>query len=344
MGRDSVPSAGAIRLGHLRALLAVEQQASFSRAAEQLGTTQSTVSAQLAKLENALGFPLVDRHEGCLTSAGQVVARHARHVVAELHALDSDLANLRGEIDGLVRVGLIATTSQWLTPLLLDAAQRDYPAVKVNIEEDTSVALVDRLVDAHIDLAVIASSAVRSGVIFEPLFEEELIAAIPTSARAPSDHFVGLAELVEYPLILPVQNTAYRDELDRAARASNVTMRPIAEVDGVRLIAALVAEGHGAAVLPATAVRGWPDDLCYLRNIRDLPPRTIGVARPTTAASHAAIRAVQASIADLISKSLSSINGLLPRSAVAEGVGLPGPGRMTDHSGSDSVVVDGRFS
>ena len=73
-------------------------------------------------------------------------------------------------------------------PLLLDAAERDYPAVKVNIEEDTSVALVDRLIDAHIDLAVIASSAVRSDVIFEPLFEEELIAAIPTQRSAPSRH------------------------------------------------------------------------------------------------------------------------------------------------------------
>jgi len=293
-------------------LLAVEEQASFSRAAEQLGMVQSNVSAQLAKLENALGVHLVDRHGGCLTPEGRVAARHARRVSAELHALDSDLANLRGEIDGVVHIGLIATAAHWLTPLLLHGAQHCYPAVRVIVEEGTSVGLVDRLVDAHVDLAVIDGSAVRSDVIFEALLEEELIAAIPASAQQPSDHFIGLGELAEYPLILPAQNTAYREQLDYAARSSNVTFRPIAEIDGVRLIAALVAEGHGAAILPATAVHGWPSDRYHLRSIRGLPPRTIGVARPTLAAGHAAIRAIDALLGELIARELRTINGLRP--------------------------------
>ncbi|MEO8694486.1 MAG: LysR family transcriptional regulator [Acidimicrobiales bacterium] len=302
----------AVTLSQLRVLLAVEEQASFSRAAEHLGMVQSNVSAQLAKLETALGVHLVDRHAGCLTPEGRVAARHARRVGAELHALDSDLANLRGEIDGVVRIGLIATAALWVTPLLLHAAQRGYPAVRVIVEEGTSVGLVDRLVDAHIDLAVIDGSAVRSDVIFEALFEEELIAAIPTSAHQPSDYFIGLGELAEYPLILPAPHTAYREALDDAARSSSVTLRPIAEVDGVRLIAALVADGHGAAILPATAVHGWPDGLCYLRSIRGLPPRAIGVARPTIAAGHAAIRAVNALLGELIATELAATNGLRP--------------------------------
>ena len=316
---------------------------------------QSNVSAQLAKLETALGVHLVDRHGGCLTPEGRVAARHARRVSAELHALDSDLANLRGEVDGLVHIGLIATAAQWLTPLLLHAVQCEYPAVRVIVEEGTSVGLVDRLIDAHVDLAVIDGSAVRSDVIFEALFEEELIAAIPAWAKQPSEHFIGLGELAEYPLILPVENSAYREELDHAARSSNVTFRPIAEIDGVRLIAALVADGHGAAILPATAVHGWPGDLCYLRSIRGLPPRTIGVARPTLTAGHAAIRAIDALVGELTARELQTMNGLKPLSAnrvrVINGViastSRQRPrlvrGWVADNPGAAAVVIDGRL-
>src|SRR5512141_1078496 len=80
--------ASAVTLRQLRVLLAIEEQASFPRAAEQLGMVQSNVSAQLAKLETALGVHLVDRHGGGLTPEGRVAARHARRVGAELDALD----------------------------------------------------------------------------------------------------------------------------------------------------------------------------------------------------------------------------------------------------------------
>jgi LysR family hydrogen peroxide-inducible transcriptional activator len=272
---------------------------------------------------------LVDRHGGCLTPEGRVAARHARRVGAELHALDSDLANLRGEIDGVVHIGLIATAADWLTPLLLHAVQHCYPAVRAIVEEGTSVALVDRLVDAHVDLAVIDSSAVRNDVIFEALFEEELIAAIPSSAQQPSDHFIGLGELAEYPLILPAPNTAYREQLDHAACSSSVTLRPTAEVDGVRLIAALVAEGHGAAILPATAVHGWRGERCYLRSIRGLPPRTVGLARPTIATGHAAIRAVKVLLGELITQELEAMRGLRP----------PSPHRATSSHIDDHFIA-----
>lgn len=113
----------------------------------------------------------------------------------------------------------------------------------------------------------------------------------------------------------------------------NVTFRPIAEIDGVRLIAALVADGHGAAILPATAVHGWPGDLCYLRSIRGLPPRTIGVARPTLTAGHAAIRAIDALLGELIARELPTMNGLKPLSAnrVASSMASQPAHHTTDH-------------
>jgi DNA-binding transcriptional LysR family regulator len=308
--RVTSETAGAIRLVQLRALLAVERNGSFSAAAEELGTVQSNVSAQVANLERELGVCLVDRRGGCLTPEGHVTARHARRVTAELTTLVNDLDSLFGNVVGQVRVGLISTVAQWLVLPLLDSAHDMHPGMSMILEEGTSVALLDRLLDGHADLAVVDQATVRADFTFDALFTEELIAAVPRSAQRPSDHLVTLRELAQYPLMLPAQHSAYRAVVDRAAEASEVVLHPVAEIDGVRLLATMVAAGHAAAVLPATAVAGWAEDVCHIRPIDGLPPRTIGLARVATVSEGMAARAVRFLVTEVVAQQLDAVAGL----------------------------------
>ena len=67
---------------------------------------QSNVSTHVARLERELGVTLVDRTGGVLTEEGEAVVRRARRIQAELDALDADVAALRDEVTGTVRLGL----------------------------------------------------------------------------------------------------------------------------------------------------------------------------------------------------------------------------------------------
>src|ERR1700681_1241393 len=102
----------------LSALLAVDEHGGFSAAADALHTVQSNVSSHVARLERELGVILVDRHAGRLTEEGQVVVAGARRIAGELDGVVADLAALRDEIVGTVRLGMIGTTARWFVPRL----------------------------------------------------------------------------------------------------------------------------------------------------------------------------------------------------------------------------------
>jgi len=82
-------------------------------------------------------------------------------------------------------------------------------------------------------------------------------------------------------------------QLDREAAAVGVTLRPQAEVDGLRLVASLTFEGFGAAVLPATAVPTWLAGAWRRVPVDGLAPRRVGLAHRRRARLSAPARAVR---------------------------------------------------
>src|SRR5438477_5803282 len=142
-------------LRQLNAVVAVAEYGSFSAAADALHTVQSNISTHVARLERELGCPLIDRAAGCrLTEEGQAVVERARRVSAELEALVADVAALRHEVTGNVRLGVIGTTARWLVPRLLPAMAERHPKVHMVIVEATSTSLEPQLAD-RLDLAVV---------------------------------------------------------------------------------------------------------------------------------------------------------------------------------------------
>ena len=142
-------------LRQLNALLAVADTGSFSAAARQLHTVQSNVSTHVARLEKELGVVLVDRATGQLTEEGEIVARRARQIQAELDALAADVASLHDEVAGSVRLGVIGTTARWLVPPLLVAFTERHPKVGLVVVDATTSSLLPQLVGGRLDLAVV---------------------------------------------------------------------------------------------------------------------------------------------------------------------------------------------
>jgi DNA-binding transcriptional LysR family regulator len=303
----------------LRALLAVADHGTFSAAADVLHTVQSNVSAHVARLEKELGATLVNRAAGQLTEEGLAVASRARRVVGELDAIPTDLAALRDQVVGTVRMGMIGTTARWLVPKLLDLAAVRHPKLRLVTIDAGSATQEPQIRAGHLDLAVVMLPVSAPDLTYTPLFDEDLVLVVPADSSLGRRESIELAELARLELLLPPVGTAFRDELDAASRPAGVVLQPKAELDGVRLIASLTFDGHGPSILPATAVPVYLRGLWRLVRVEGMPRRHVGVVRRASAVPSAPIGAVLAMLTELALDPASRPEGLHPPSVASDG-------------------------
>jgi DNA-binding transcriptional LysR family regulator len=282
-----------MELRHLEAVAAVAEHGSFSAAADAIHTVQSNVSSLVARLERELGATLVDRSMSRLTPEGEVVVARARRVLDEIAALKADLAGLKNEVSGTVRLGMIGTTARWLVPALLAVVSARHPKLRLIVTEGTTTGLEPHVASGRLDAAVLSFPIPGRDLVIEELFEEDLVLVVPTD-HDPLDgrHAVEIGELERFDLLLPPQGTPFRAEIDALARPRGVRLRARAELDGVRLIASLTFEGFGPAILPATAVPRHLRDRFRHVAILGMPPRRVGLVQRSRGLPSAATRAL----------------------------------------------------
>ena len=265
-----------MEIKQLQSLVAISEHGTFSGAAKALQTVQSNISAHIARLEKELGTVLVDRASGTLTDEGEMVLNRARRILHEMEDIDADIHSLGEEAIGDCRIGTLGTTARWLMPPLLNSLTRHHPGVRTTIIEGATSALLLRLASGEVDAAIVHFPIQDPSLDVTELFAEELLLLAPTKHVLAERESISLEELSEFPLLLAPRGTAQRRIIDRAAATRGVALRSQAEIDGVRLMASLVFEGFGPAIVPASAAPGWLKGEFVRISVPDLPRRVVG--------------------------------------------------------------------
>lgn len=278
-----------MELRQLDALLAVAEEGSFTAAADRLRTVQSNVSEQVKQLEQELGVPLFVRtRRGTVpTEFGETVLDRVRHVRSELDAMHQDLSMLQGLETGHATLGVIGTVSRWLVPQVVAEMRRVAPRVSMRINESASERLVAEVATRELALAIVTEPVVDNRVVVEHLLDEALVGVVPPGLRIGRGP-VSLADLTTHRLILPPTGNPLRDEIEAAAREERVPLHVDVEVEGVRLIADLVAAGAGVSILPEQSI-ARDDGSLRTVPIEGIPRRRLAMV---------ATREVQLSLAD----------------------------------------------
>jgi DNA-binding transcriptional LysR family regulator len=299
-------------LRQLSALVGVAETGSFSAAARAMHTVQSNVSTHVARLERELGATLVDRSSGSLTPEGQVVVRRARHILVELDAIVTDVAAVRDEVVGLVRIGCIGTVGRWLVPLVLERVTSQHPKIRVQVVDATTTSLVPQLLADNLDLAIVNLPVNDPDLVTEHLFDEDRIVIAPLGHPLAGRGSVHLTDLGDHDLLLEPKGTSFRDELDAEAAAVGITLRPRAEVDGLRLIATLAFQGFGAAIVPATAAPHWLAGQWERVAVEGLARRQVGLARRRRGFLSAPARALREAVQQTVTLESGDLEGVHP--------------------------------
>lgn len=285
---------------HLDALLAIAETGSFSAAAEMLHTVQSNVSEQIRQLERELGVPVLvrGRRGATPTEFGRVVLERARRIRGELESMRVDLSLLQGLEAGHASLGVVGTASRWLVPALVEDLRERAPGVHLRINEGASERLAAEVVAHEVTMAVVTEPILDARLAVEHLLEEDLVGLVPGNVElGPAP--VPFSALAALSLILPPAGNPFRLEIDEVAAAHGLTLSVPVEVEGVRLIADLVAAGRGASILPETAV---PFGRSNLRTvpIAGMPPRRLALVTARHAYLSLADRAVRDAVKRLV--------------------------------------------
>jgi DNA-binding transcriptional LysR family regulator len=285
----------------LRALLAVADAGSVTRAAELLNIVQPAVSRQLRLLEEDLGTPLFERsRQGmALTEAGQILVDYARRALHELERARAEIRPSKGAAEavrGIVTLGLLPSTAEVVSSALLSAVRASHPDIQLRLSTAYTGYLQTWLEQGDIDASLLYGLQQSNAIDATPLLIEPLWLVGPPAAGLSAQQPVLLADCRDKTMILPGAAHGLRSLVDIACAEAGITLLLSAETDSMRIQRSLVLGGHGYTILPQIAVA---EDVA--RGILSAAPltapelqRTIVLATPTTRRITAATRCVLA--------------------------------------------------
>ena len=242
----------------------VAELGSFSKAALVLDIAQPALSRQVRSLETALRETLLLRNGRgvVLTEAGQRLYEHGVNILQALAQAENDMGERRDEPLGRITIGLPPSVGRQLTLPLIDGFQRRCPKARLAIVEGLSSHITEWITTGRVDIGLLYNPEAPPALEITPVIEESLCLVSPRTASpgtapaiaAPTAVPLPLAELPQYPLIVPERGHAIRKLLETQAVLAGLKLTIAWEVSSIAAIIDLVCAGYGHAVLHASAV------------------------------------------------------------------------------------------
>lgn len=251
----------------LRVLEAVARHGSMNRAAAELHTVQSNVTARIRALEEQIGTPLFQRNSRgvVLTAAGQRLLPYTAKLAALLKEA-RDAARDDGTPIGSVHIGSLETTAALRLPPILAAYARAWPDVSLVVTTGTSSALVADVLDHRLDGALVAGPVHHADLMEEPICREELMLVTAPALR----HLDDMDAQRELKIIVFRHGCAYRQRLEHLLFRRGIQTIRTMEFGSLEAIIGCVAAGIGITLLPrAVVMPAWRDGRVMAH---ELPP------------------------------------------------------------------------
>lgn len=244
-----------MEIHQLRYFVAVAEQGSFSRAAEQCHISQPSLSQQIMKLESKLGQQLFDRlgRRIALTDAGRQLLEHATMILAEVENAKRQMRDSDGRVHGKLSVGAIPTIAPYLLPPAIESFLRRHPEVEVTIKEDLTGHLIAAILSGEVDLALVALPIPDARLHVEPLMTEPLLLAMPRGHRLAKRRRITLAEMAEERFILLSEMHCLGEQVTSFCRGHAFEPRIACRSAQLSTMLGLIAAGQGVSLIPTMA-------------------------------------------------------------------------------------------
>ncbi len=250
----------AFTLRQLQYFVAVAEQGSVTRAAQNLSISQSSVTEAIKELEGDLGVELFERHPRGLTITynGHQFLRHATKILADVSDARNVFTETQNSTGGTLNIGVTSLVAGYVLSDLLARYRRACPGVEVSAIEDNGSYLEHLLIGGELDVAVMVISNLRDRMALQA----EILETSPYRLWLPIGHplvsadIISIADITREPLIML---TVDEIEENTGKLLSALGARPHVafRTRSVEAVRSLVATGAGVALLPDLVYRPW---------------------------------------------------------------------------------------
>ncbi|TWG49554.1 LysR substrate-binding domain-containing protein [Aminobacter sp. J44] len=234
---------------HLRAFYAVASERSFSRAAQVLNVTQSTLSSQVKALEETYDVRLLDRRGRNVvpTDIGEVLLAQCRELFRQQDEIE-DLLNQSQKLKaGRLKIG--ADGPRHVLPVLKSFMQL-HPNIKISLTSGNARKVAHDLLSYETDVAIVAiEDGAHSQLHLEPFARYALVAFVPRDHELARKPVMELSDFVNENLFVREPTSLTRRLLMRSFDRAGVVPRHIIEMDSREASREAVASGLGISVM-----------------------------------------------------------------------------------------------
>lgn len=245
-----------MELRHINTFIKLAQIKSFSKAASEMGYSQSAVTVQIRNLEEELGVKLFDRigKRVTLTHQGERFLAHANNIVKEMSAAKESM-RVQEKLTGSLRIGTIESLCFSKFPSVLKYFYHNHPDVNVQLITGSPKELFDKMEHDQADIIYILDRPIYQETWVKALeIEEEIVFVAAADFFSGGNQGLKLNDIIGEKFFLTERDANYRRELDTVLAARKMHIIPFLEISNTEFIIKLVKEGMGMSFLPKFAI------------------------------------------------------------------------------------------
>ncbi|MFI8952005.1 LysR family transcriptional regulator [Streptomyces sp. NPDC053750] len=279
----------------LEYFLSVAEELNFTRAAQRLHVTQSTLSAGIKALEHELRAELLIRSTRSvrLTEAGSAFLPEARIAIEALDRARAAVEPLSAGLRGSLTVGVLSGLTLIDVPALAGDFHRRHPEVRLRTETSQrgTAGLIERIKESHVDVAFVGADIKDEHLRTRVIKQYDVQLLVPAGHRLSGRKSVRLRDVAEEPFVDMPPGFGQRQAVDDAFTRAELSRRVLIEASDITTIADFVAHNLGVALLPPDFAETAGDAVRVVPLADARLSWTLGVVvsatRPPTRALHA---------------------------------------------------------
>ncbi len=241
----------------------VVEHKSFSKAAEDVFLSQSTVSSHIQALEKTLNVSLFDRvgREIILTPHGERLYQWARKILLLNDQALLDLKEGLTDFRGIIRVAVSSVPGQFILPKMIRRFREEYHNVTFNINQSSSKIVADKVLNGSVDFGILGEKYENDRLQYIPLTKEKLV--LITSNQFEVNEPITIDNLIQYPIIMRSSESGTNAILERFMKKHHITkdkLNIIARTNDSQSLIQFVKEGIGISIISEISAKEYSNN------------------------------------------------------------------------------------
>jgi DNA-binding transcriptional LysR family regulator len=240
----------------------VVEHKSFSKAAEDIFLSQSTVSSHIQALERTLNVSLFDRvgRENILTPAGERLYQWALKLLLLKDQAMLDIKEGATELRGIIRISASSVPGQFMIPRMVKKFRSLYPKATFHVNQSSSKNVAEKVLSGSVDFGILGEKYENDKLCYIPLLKEHLV--LVTSHQSDIAGPVDIENLLSYPFIMRNSDSGTNSLIERFLKKNHISkdqMNIVAFTENGQSLVQFVLQDIGIAIISEMVAREYYD-------------------------------------------------------------------------------------